>query len=714
MKNVLLMFALLIFVVDPSQGQIKIENRNGWSYSIRKGYYVDEQPVAVYHAGVPTRERIDQVLREDSLDMGSKTYRFAIAMGIDIDFFHSANWVTRGSMAYGRLLIVATGAKSLSLNFNSFVIPNLGELVMYNSRGTIAGPITSNENNDGQTWASPFFNDDSIWIEARIPVKQKVELKLKMSNLAYGYRVLDIAKSGGFGASGGCLVNNNVVCFGNGWEFERNAVCLLLDGNGERFCTGSMINNSCNNNVPYILSANHCIQGASGGVSQWRFVFQYWSPSCNPSQDDPSYIQFFGSTLRANASPSDFLLLQLNQMPDPNSGINYLGWDRTINAATSGAGIHHPNGDVMKISTFNSAALRADNYVFADGKKAPGSQHWIVSWNNGVTEEGSSGAPLLNQSKKIVGQLAGGPSACNAPANYLKDAYGRFDNSWTGTGNNATRLSNWLDPFGFGNTTTSSIGLSHVAGSNVICTTSAYSVANLQPGTSVVSWSSSNASVLTINAAGTASRVGNANGQVTITATLNNGCGNFTRTKTVHVGKPMVSSINVDSDVCTGEGQDVVANLTGAVTASWAITSGNGFNATLMDNGNGITYFNSYVQDCYGLQISVSNACGSVVDGTTICVNSCFGGLVAYPNPAKDMVTFDFSNFSDNELPDQIQVFDEKLTLVKRSIDVDLSLGVERKVQVDTRDWPRGAYYFHVIRGNSAQRKVEKIRVVLE
>lgn len=713
MKNVLAIITLSILIVQQCWGQIGIENSRSISLNSKQGFYINDHFAAVYQSEVPDRQKIDALLREDSLDMGSKTYRFATATKMNVDFVASAHWVTRGALTYGRLLIVAPDAKSLSLNFSAFAIPDFGELTIYNAGGTIAGPITSKENNDSQTWASPVFNGDSIWIEAKLLTKQKGALKLGISALAYGYRDFDLSKVGGFGASGSCLASNNVVCFGNVWEVERNAVCLLLDANGERFCSGSMINNSCNNNVPYILSANHCLPGA-GPVSQWRFMFQYWSPVCNPTQDDPNYIQFYGSTLRANADPSDFVLLQLNQMPDPNSGITYLGWDRTVNAASSGATIHHPMCDVMKISTFNSAPERQDNYVFVNGKKPAGSLHWIVSWNNGVTEHGSSGAPLLNQSKKIVGQLSGGPSYCNAPAGLMKDAFGRFDNSWTGLGTNATRLSNWLDPSNFGNTTTPSINLSHIAGSGFVCTTSSYSVANLQPGTSVVSWSSSNNSILTINAAGTASRVGSANGQVTITATLNNGCGNFTRTKTVHVGKPIVGSINVDSDVCTGEGQDVVANLTGATSASWGITSGNGMNTTLMDNGNGITYFNSYVQDCYGLQISVSNACGSVIDGTTICVNSCFGGLVAYPNPAKDLVTFDFSNFSDNELPDQIQVFEEKSKKLRRSINIKANSLNARKLEIDTRDLPRGLYYFHVIKSDNARQKVEKMRVILE
>lgn len=133
-----------------------------------------------------------------------------------------------------------------------------------------------------------------------------------------------------------------------------------------------------------------------------------------------------------------------------------------------------------------------------------------------------------------------------------------------------------------------------------------------------------------------------------------------------------------------------------------------------MDNGNGIGYFNSYVQDCYGLQIAVSNACGSISDGTTICVNSCFGGLVAYPNPAKDIVTFDFSSFPENDFPEQIQIFDEKSIVAKKSIDISRDAVRDKKIQIATHDLPRGTYYFHVIKNDASQKKVEKIRIVLE
>jgi hypothetical protein len=76
-----------------------------------------------------------------------------------------------------------------------------------------------------------------------------------------------------------------------------------------------------------------------------------------------------------------------------NSGIHYAGWTRATAAATSGVGIHHPSGDVMKISNYTTSLVREDDPVRC-GVNAVGELHWVVLWNQGVTEGGSSGSPL--------------------------------------------------------------------------------------------------------------------------------------------------------------------------------------------------------------------------------------------------------------------------------------------------------------------------------
>jgi hypothetical protein len=291
--------------------------------------------------------------------------------------------------------------------------------------------------------------------------------------------------------------------------------------------------NTCATNIPYVLTADHCFQGG-GNVSGWRVHFQAWSATCTPSQNNDG-ILFNGSTLRANWAPSDFCLIQLNQTPAVNSGINYAGWSRHTNSATSGVGIHHPSGDVMKISSYITPLVREDDPVRC-GINAVGQLHWVVQWNQGVTEGGSSGSPLFDQNHRIVGQLCGGPSACSQPVNCRLDMYGRFDNSWTGGGTNATRLSNWLDPNNTGAMTTNTTNIQNLLNQNMnvnisITGNGCNGNANIQatgaPAGSTFTWASSNTGIAypANNSSNTPiSVVGN--GLVTFTLTVTNPCYN--------------------------------------------------------------------------------------------------------------------------------------------------------------------------------------------
>ena len=100
--------------------------------------------------------------------------------------------------------------------------------------------------------------------------------------------------------------------------------------------------------------------------------------------------------------------------------------------------------NIKKISTF-TAPLTSTTWG------SPVAQVWNVNWvqtatNIGVTEPTSSGSPLFQANRLIVGQLFGGPSACGIAANFRNDNYGRVNSSWAGEGANTNRLSNWLDP----------------------------------------------------------------------------------------------------------------------------------------------------------------------------------------------------------------------------------------------------------------------------
>ena len=158
-----------------------------------------------------------------------------------------------------------------------------------------------------------------------------------------------------------------------------------------------------------------------------------------------------GATLKAHGgnggeTGSDFCLVLLNQGIPDTFNVYFNGWSRKDTTSPSGVCIHHPEGDLKKISTYNKPLITA-NY---NGNPNP--CHWEVTWiatsnGHGVTEGGSSGSPLFDNHGRIVGTLTGGDSSCDTADLDLPDYYGKFSWSWDKNGvDSTTRLKDWLDP----------------------------------------------------------------------------------------------------------------------------------------------------------------------------------------------------------------------------------------------------------------------------
>lgn len=216
-----------------------------------------------------------------------------------------------------------------------------------------------------------------------------------------------------------------------------------------------MINNTSQDQKPYFLTANHCGQNSdSTDYSEWMFYFNFESPFCGEPPLEPDYDLITGSFLKANSksgtsSSSDFKLLELSEKINPDLKPYFNGWDRRGNGSNSGVTIHHPQGDVKMISTYNEP-LKSTRYD--SNTEDPEGLFWRVTWaetisGHGVTEGGSSGSPLFNESGLIIGALTGGRASCT----YLDegDFYGKFSRSFTDNLLDSTsNLEYWLDPAG--------------------------------------------------------------------------------------------------------------------------------------------------------------------------------------------------------------------------------------------------------------------------
>ena len=187
---------------------------------------------------------------------------------------------------------------------------------------------------------------------------------------------------------------------------------MILLANNTRHCSGVLINNECQDFTPNFLTAFHCVDVGAGGDFQngilsadeiaaaqnWVFRFQYKSPVCDGG-DGTSFFAFVGSTFRSAWQITDFAVFELNNRPAGETGITYAGWSRANIPPRTSAGIHHPNGDVMKVSIENDIATSVGWFQ--------ANTHWRVIFDDGIVQHGSSGSPLFDQNRRVVGQLHG-------------------------------------------------------------------------------------------------------------------------------------------------------------------------------------------------------------------------------------------------------------------------------------------------------------------
>lgn len=379
-----------------------------------------------------------------------KIFNYGKVIDVSINFMQEAEQKTLPNGSVVRQLSIASeNAISINLIFSKFKLSPNATLYLFDGDKTeFIGAHTSLNNNVNNMMGTELIHDDKIVIELTEPANEAGMSELIVGTVVHGYLDLE-AEIKALNDSGDCMYDVNCP-IGAGWENQRNSVAMMVNSSGG-FCTGSLVNNTSGTIIPYFLSANHC--GTSPGG--WVFRFRWESPAAQAdcataanSVNGPTTMNVNGGVLRASYSPSDFTLTELNTAPDPAWGVYYNGWNRTDVPATSAVGIHHPSGDIKKISFENQTLIST---TFGT---SPANSHWgVTQWDNGVTEGGSSGSPLFDQNHRVVGQLHGGASACGNAPNALSDEYGKFFASWTGGGANSSRLSNWLDPSNTGATT---------------------------------------------------------------------------------------------------------------------------------------------------------------------------------------------------------------------------------------------------------------------
>lgn len=373
-------------------------------------------------------------------------FQFAIPVEVSLTPFNSGFITTRGSETIWVLPLSSKGALSLNIIMSPYNLPEGAYLYIYdNDRQIIRGAFTRESTSGSLSMPVMPVPGERLVLECHFPGKGIPANSVGVTQVAHdfwGFFSPGGIKDFYYGHSDNCEIDISCSTNPNYLTASRSVVRLLVAGT--ELCSGVMVNNTGNVSRAYLLTANHCIENQDQATNT-VFVLNYRSPGCAGPDMTNTYTQT-GSELRATNTDTDFALVELNQFPPLVAKPYFTGWDITGSTPANSFTLHHPEGDVMKLSIDDNAPVTASYPV--EGFIAAG--FWrVLRWDLGTTERGSSGAPLFDQNGRLRGTLTGGAATCDDPSN---DFYAKLTRMFNITTVSSGHLRPWLDPAGTGAT----------------------------------------------------------------------------------------------------------------------------------------------------------------------------------------------------------------------------------------------------------------------
>ncbi len=410
----------------------------------------------------------DIIVKADAVVMAAIKYDLMESNGIgmknkisQIKAQSSGNWHDEDNFKVWKLNLKTEGDYGIIIYFDRLILPQGSSIVAYSSdKRYSVGPFYKNNNKNVKTFALPEIPFNEVIVEARIPKEKQNYFEADISEI--GTTIIRQAKNQltsnqGFGSAASCYVNVN-CSDADGWQDQKRSVVkyTYTDGGGIETCSGALVNNTNKDDKNYMLTAQHCGQTCTAEeLGQAVFYFNYEAPSCENPDDDSgltgqtvigcSRIAASGPQEDSGTGPfgSDFHLFEINKIPD-SYNIYYSGWNRHDLDKVKGNGvvIHHPFGDIKKISFWGTFER---SYTSAMDFEA----HSILSpsGKGGTVEPNSSGSPVYDNQKLIVGTVSYGSQGCVKGLENPTVGGGRFWSHWDKNGDdNNRKLAPFLDP----------------------------------------------------------------------------------------------------------------------------------------------------------------------------------------------------------------------------------------------------------------------------
>jgi lysyl endopeptidase len=392
----------------------------------------------LYEFSVPQQEK--KQAAGTAADPRLKPAGSGMVIETDYDPGNSGTWDTlSGGLRIWRIAFKVKDARLLNLILKPYHVEPGVKIFIYDSlQQNVLGAFTDLNNKPIRLLATGFIPGNMLVLELQVPSYITEDTKIAIGGIGCDFADKTDQKQfkdGWFGLSGECNVDIN--CNNDeSIQLIKNAVVRIVFLGDER-CTGTLLNNSRGDGRNYVLTARHCIS-KENEANTALFYFTYESPYCS-GPDGSNAHSVSGSTIRATIENMDFTLLELIEPVPVNYHPYYAGWDNTSDAPSSAYSIHHPQGDVKKIS-LETSPLTVASYGYEYDKN----KHWLVKhWESGTTEAGSSGGGIFDSNNHLRGSLTGGLAKCG---NSVDDYFQMFSHDWKDYPAPENQLAYWLDP----------------------------------------------------------------------------------------------------------------------------------------------------------------------------------------------------------------------------------------------------------------------------
>ena len=380
-----------------------------------------------------------------SLHFAHKFHRFLRPDNAGITF----QWA---NMKVWRVGIRSKGAYSLNILFSSFRLPPGARVFVFNGDQTeILGSFTEENNSELNLLPVQPIGGDELIVEYQEPLDARFPGEIEIGEVNHDFRGIFRATEPR-DPTQDC--HPNIVCYPDDILPGSGVVGLII--NGTTYCTGSLTNNTAEDGTPYLLTATHCLNNDYDAqfLTNRKYdmiagtivaFFHYQSPLCSTDIRGPLQMTLASADSVLISERHDISLLRFKDTPPAAYQPYYLGWDATTTPRGAFHGVHHPNGGIKKVA-IEEGSLSITSFPGTKYNIEPNA-HWAVNgWDTGATEGGSSGSPLLESNKRIVGTLTGGVSMCTSPRG--PDQYASLSRFWNveGSIDNPNPIHHYLDP----------------------------------------------------------------------------------------------------------------------------------------------------------------------------------------------------------------------------------------------------------------------------